>query len=69
MLYSAHFASADDPAIDARTTALEDQPMPLEEIFAVCRELRIRARVSLNGDVVGTVVPVDELESSARNGL
>jgi hypothetical protein len=42
--------------------------MTLDDIAAACRKYRVRARVVEDGQLVATVVPSDELPSSARTG-
>ena len=52
--YQPHYASTDDAERDHETTLAEDQgPKRLEEIAAVCRHYGVRARLSIDGKLVG----------------
>jgi len=56
-LYEVAFSSADDADIDAELTLLEDKPMTLEDITAVCEKYKIRAKVIEDGRLVREIVP------------
>jgi hypothetical protein len=60
------FATADDAAIDAATTLLEDAPRTLGEIRAAALRYRVRAWVFRGDELVDVVIPEDERECSAR---
>jgi hypothetical protein len=59
--FSARFGTTNDPDLDGQTTLIEDTPLTLDEIKAVCRKYRVRARYldgegnvhELNGDGEG----------------
>jgi hypothetical protein len=68
-LYQAQFASTDDPELDGETTLLEDAAMTLDDIVAASRKYKVRAKVIEDGKLVASVVPPDELPSSARTAL
>jgi hypothetical protein len=55
-LYKAHYNTTADPEVDAQTSRLGEKLQSMEEILATCAKFSIRARVELDGKIVGEVV-------------
>ena len=53
-LYQPRYSSLDDPALDHETRLEEDKgPVALDHIRAVCLQYHVRARIELDGKLVG----------------
>jgi hypothetical protein len=55
-LYKAHYATTDDPELDAETARIGEKLQSMEEILATCAKYSVRARVEQDGRNVGEIV-------------